>query len=326
MNKLKMMGRWLLASVLLFNASQAAAVAYCSLRDPVNTIYEFFPEASNYRSSVQNVGREARQSVQQQLPFSMHFNELGRHTLYIAQEGERRLGFVHARSETSKWGLTEFAWAFDVDMKVRSVKVQRSRDVKLLRTDPDALTSIVAGKNLPELQKLYLDSEPGSIENILASAGMKVLVVSQSVWPEEILGESIGPLLAEHFGDEVVMRPIVNMYDEEVLAELGTLQFGESPLFVRDRLKGYRVIDMTGQVLGMVAQSTFDLENHEKSLVWLIDREGKLLSVSEEGQATTFPGFESVVGYAPRSLEDCTGPAELGALELAVLARSHAKS
>ena len=319
-------GRWLLAAALLLNASQASAVAYCSLRDPVNTIYEFFPEASNYRSSVQNVGREARQSVQQQLPFSMHFNELGRHTLYIAQEGERRLGFVHARSETSKWGLTEFAWAFDVDMKVRSVKVQRSRDVKLLRYDQDALSSIVAGKSLSDLQKLYLDSEPGSIEHILASAGMKVLVVSQSVWPEEILGESIGPLLVDHFGDEVVMRPIVNMYDEEVLTELGNLDFGVSPLFVRDRLKGYRVLDMTGQVLGMVAQSTFDLENNDKSLVWLIDRQGKLLSVTEEGQVSTFAAFESVIGNTPHTLEDCTGPAELGALELAVLARSHADS
>ena len=318
--------RYLLAGLFLCNAGQAYAVAYCSLRDPVNTIYEFFPEASNYRSNVQNVGREARQSVQQQLPFDMHFNELGRHTLYIAQEGERRLGFVHARSEISKWGLTEFAWAFDVDMKVRSVKVQRSRDVKLLKYDPEALNSIVMGKGLPDLQKLYLDSEPGSIEQVLATAGMKVLVVSQSVWPEEILGEPIKTLLLENFGADVVMRPIVNMYDDSVLAELSAIQFGESALFVRDRLKGFRVIDMTGQVIGMVAQSTFDHENKEKSLVWMIDRNGTLLSVTEEGQQATFPAFADVVGYTPRSLADCSGPAELGALELAVLARSHADS
>ena len=58
----------------------------------------------------------------------------------------------------------------------------------------------------------------------------------------------------------------------------------------------------------------------------MIDRSGKLLSVTEEGQETTFSGFENVVGYTPRTLADCTGPAELGALELAVLARSHADS
>ncbi len=326
MNSKTLLSQWLLAATLLGAAGQASAVAYCSLRDPVNTIYEFFPEASSYRSNVQNVGREARQSVQHQLPFDMHFNELGRHTLYIAQEGERRLGFVHARSEVSKWGLTEFAWAFDVDMKVQSVKVQRSRDVKLLRYDPDALNSLVMGKGLPELQKLYLDSEPGSIEHVLAAAGMKVLVVSQSVWPEEILGEPIKTLLVSNFGPDVVMRPIVNMYDETVLTELSNLQFGESALFVRDRLKGFRVVDMTGKVVGMVAQSTFDHENKEKSLVWMIDRDGKLLSVTEEGEESTFPAFADVVGYLPGSLEDCSGPAELGVLELAVLARSHADS
>lgn len=317
---------WLLASVFLCTANQAVAVAYCSLRDPVNTIYEFFPEATNYRSNVQNVGRGARQTVQQQLPFRMHFNELGRHTLYIAQKADQRLGFVHARSESSDWGLTEFAWAFCVDMKVQSVKVQRSRDLKLMKYSQEELTGIVKGKNLPALQELYAESLPGSIEHTLAAAAMKVLVITQSVWPEEFLGDSIEALLAANFGEGVVMQPIVNMYDEAVMSELVALEFIDSPLFVRDRLKGFRVMDVAGQVLGLVAQSTFDLENHERSLVWMVDRNGRLLSVTEEGQETNFPVFEKIVGYTPRSLEDCTGPAELGALELAVLARSHAES
>lgn len=317
--------QWISAWLLISIAGQAYAVAYCSLRDPVNTIYDFFPEATNYRSSVQTVGRAARQSVQQQLPLRMHFNELGRHTLYIAQEGDKRLGFVHARSEISKWGLTEFAWAFCVDMKVRSVKVQRSRDLKLLQYSQQALTDMVAGKNLPALQAMYDASQPGSLEQNLAAAAMKALVITQSVWPEEILGTTIKALLAENFGEAVIMQPIVNMYDDKVMSELRAMEFGSSPLFVRDRLKGFRVLDAGGQVLGLVAQSTFDMENHEKSLVWMVDHQGTLLSVTEEGQTTTFSAFAEVVGHTPHALADCSGLAELGAFELAVLARSHAK-
>ena len=321
----KTLMHWIAAALLLSITGQAYAVAYCSLRDPVNTIYDFFPDANNYRSSVQTVGREARQSVQQQLPFSMHFNELGRHTLYVAQQGEQRLGFVHARSEISKWGLTEFAWAFCADMKVVSVKVQRSRDLKLLQYTQADLTELVYGKNLPALQDMYEQSQPGSLEHTLASAGMKALVITQSVWPEEILGNTIKTLLARNFGEDVIMRPIVNMYDDTVMSKLRAMKFGSSPLFVRDRLKGFRVMDAGGQVLGLVAQSTFDLENNEKSLVWMVDNQGTLLSVTEEGQENTFPAFAELVGHTPHSLEDCSGLAELGAMELAVLARSHTK-
>ncbi len=318
--------RCLAMLLMLCLAGQTHAVAYCSLRDPVNAIYEFFPEATNYRSNVRNVGREARRSVQEQLPFRMHFNELGRHTLYVAQEGEQRLGFVHARSEVSKWGLTEFAWAFCVDMKVRSVRVQRSRDLKLLTHSEEELTAIVAGKNLPALRDLYYGSEPGSVEHTLSAAAMKVLVITQSVWPEEILGDAVQSLLAQNFGERAHLRPLVDLYDEAVMGELETLSMMESPLFLRDRLKGFQVLDAEGEVLGMVFQSTFDLESQEKSLIWMIDRQGTLLSVTEEGQASTYPAFAGVVGHAPHGLEECTGPAELGALELAVLARAHAES
>jgi len=44
-----------LTFVLLVQTQSAFAVAYCALRDPVNTIYELFPEADSYRSSVQTI-------------------------------------------------------------------------------------------------------------------------------------------------------------------------------------------------------------------------------------------------------------------------------
>ena len=198
--------------------------------------------------------------------------------------------------------------------------------MKLLTQSEEALTAIVAGKNLPALRALYYQSEPGSVEHTLAAAAMKVLVITQSVWPDEILGDAGEGLLAENFGESVTLHPLVDLYDDAVMARLEALSMSESPLFLRDRVKGFRVMDEAGIVLGMVVQSTFDLESQEKSLVWMIDREGRLLSVTEEGEAITYPAFAGVVGHTPQSLEDCTGPAELGALELAVLARSHARN
>lgn len=93
---------FLLLNLLLLLSVETQAVAYCALRDLVNTIYTLFPEADAYRSSVKTIGRSARQAVLDQLPFKIHFNELGRHTLYMALQNGDVIGMVHARSEMTE--------------------------------------------------------------------------------------------------------------------------------------------------------------------------------------------------------------------------------
>ena len=133
-------------------------MAYCALRDPVATIYELFPEADNYRTVVRTVDRNTRKAVQELTQLKLHFNELGRHSLYIAQRGDAVLGYVHARSELGEWGLIELAWGIETDETIRGVKVQRARDPGLLEPGAmDAHRPALLGKNLTQLQSGLTD-------------------------------------------------------------------------------------------------------------------------------------------------------------------------
>ena len=118
--------RPILSSIIALAAFLAVEVppivhgqAYCALRDPVSTIQEFAPGSSGHRSIVETVSGSARAKVSEKLPFTIHFNELGKHTLYVVLKDGRPDGLVHARSEKGKWGLVEIVWFFDLDLNVQ---------------------------------------------------------------------------------------------------------------------------------------------------------------------------------------------------------------
>ena len=129
---------FLLSFALAAAASSTAwAQAYCALRDPVRQVYEMYPGAKSYRSIVRTVAQKHRSIIADQLPFTMHFTELGRHTVYVALDGAKPIGLVHVRSERGQWGLVEVAWATDLDMHIVDFRFQRCREraVKLLDTE-----------------------------------------------------------------------------------------------------------------------------------------------------------------------------------------------
>ena len=76
-----------------------SAQAYCGLRDPVRNIYRIYPEADAYRSIVRSVDKRTRTLVSERLPFTLHFNELAKHTVYVAVKETLPVGLVHVRSE-----------------------------------------------------------------------------------------------------------------------------------------------------------------------------------------------------------------------------------
>lgn len=324
----KSLGALTLGLSLLLASCVANAVAYCSLRDPVNTIYELFPEADGYRSSVRTVGRTAREAVVEALALEIHFNELGRHTLYIAQRDGRPLGFVHARSESSRWGLTEFAWAISADQRIVGMKVQRSRDRELRGDRATPYQAMVVGKDVAALQALYESSRPDSIDRIVIASALKTLVITGEVWAEEVLHAQSGTadapkLVQQHFDEPVRFERLSNPYTAKVRAQLDALDLAESPIFLREQLQMFRVLGEQGAPLGLVVRTQFDLENPKRMVDWVLDRHGRVLSVATPGASKPHEAFLSVIDYLPRQMKDCTSAAELGAFELGVVARQH---
>ncbi|NTS78489.1 hypothetical protein HR060_16720 [Catenovulum sp. SM1970] len=181
-------------------SSQLWAEAYCGLRDPVSIISKLYPSFTGFRSIVRTIDAETRIQVAKELPgMPLHFGELGRHTLYVIQRNNNILGFVHVRSEQSRWGLIEVAWAITPDMKIKSYEFQRCRhtDRKMLETK--LAKSLFSGKSLSELMSEYDFNEnkvrsqfydgidyDGDLAISVFKCAMKTLLVTQLVWQQEI--------------------------------------------------------------------------------------------------------------------------------------------
>lgn len=191
--------RAVLFALLIGVPFEIHAVAYCALRDPVHAMQEFFPEFSSYRSILGVVGPELRNTLNEKLPYQTHFDEFGKHTLYVAYLDDQAIGIVHARTEKGDWGLDELVWSFNIDMTVRDFRFQRSRSRWKAEIQSDEFKKVLQGKGFDELTQLLSEdgaeyrgvdsSLPQGAEGIAATvvrSALKTMVVTEYVWGQEL--------------------------------------------------------------------------------------------------------------------------------------------
>lgn len=187
------------ATTLMLAASTAHSIAFCDLRDPTRQIYDLYPEATAYRSLVDEIDDEVKQDVSDFLPFDLHARELGMHTLYVALADEQPLGLVHVRSEASRWGLIEIVWSLGLDLKVQDFRFQRCRDSGCRTLSEGNFNALLEGKTLAELKSEFgpeddrrhteLENAVGShadLANAVIRSAMKTLLITDLVWGQEI--------------------------------------------------------------------------------------------------------------------------------------------
>ncbi len=178
---------------ILITPSLAQAAAFCALRDPAPQIYELYPSATNYRSLVSVIDDSIRTSITEELPFTLHNRELGKHTLYVALKAHEPLGFVHVRSEASKWGLIEIAWSLDLDLNVRDMRFQRCRDPSCKALAKDKFKGLMANKSSTELRamlavaeadpaSLGVDKKHQSLALAVLRSALKTIAVTRRAW------------------------------------------------------------------------------------------------------------------------------------------------
>jgi hypothetical protein len=199
MSLLKLPVACLVSLAVLGGCDAALAQAYCALRDPVQTIFALYPSMSTYRSIVATVGESARSEIGRQLGMSLHHDELGRHTLYVALEGEKPIGLVLVRAERTQWGLAEIAWALDFDLRVVDFRIQRSRSGSRGVLESEAFRSRIRGSTAQALAHMLSRSGPGldppgielsaddrALAQAIVTSGLKAISASQSVWGEDV--------------------------------------------------------------------------------------------------------------------------------------------
>lgn len=176
-------------------APPAQAQAFCALRDPVAQIYGLFDEANGYRSFVRTIDLGTRKHVFEQLGYPMHRGELGRHTVYVATRDGEPIGLVHVRSERSRWGLVEVAWALDTELRILDFAMQRCRSSRCDELDQAAFRDRIRGKSLDELvgllssdgralvaPELAISDKTKELAAIVVRNASKTIVVTELHW------------------------------------------------------------------------------------------------------------------------------------------------
>ena len=332
-------------SVLTFlafgiTASQASAQAYCKLRDPVSQIKTLYPDSRDYRSIVRTVNAGARNAVGNALPFDLHFNELGRHTLYVAQEGKRPVGLIHARSEEGPWGLVEIVWALNFDMTVKNFFFQRCRSPFRAEVEGEKFKELLLGKSLDEIGELL--AEDGKTLNVtnnvlstdamelglaVVRSAMKTIVVTDHVWESDIRTLMAFSNVTEWFDGADFVETIEDVYSPSVLAALEKRGLADTDLGIdRESVTVLLAYDKDKSLLGLRVSTEWRYGENPVSIWWTLTPEPMIMDVSA---VTGWPekamddAFKLVVGLniAGKSA-DCSSFAGLMACEVLVVAQA----
>jgi len=179
-----------------FSSAQAA---FCSLRDPNIAITTLYDEQISFRSVVNIITDKDRNFISSLLPFTLHRDEVGKHTLYFILKEGKTVGFVQARSELSDWGVVEIAWAINLDMTVQGFFYQRCRSSQCRSDKVAKLQRLMRGKTFYQLRDLLnrdgevdfsrLDASFGEIAHIVQltlQSALKTLALTESAWQRDI--------------------------------------------------------------------------------------------------------------------------------------------
>ena len=329
----------LLCGALACSISMSALAAYCALRDPVSAMRSLFPESSGFRSIVTTIDSGVRERVGEEIPFSIHFNELGRHTLYVALDETSPLGLVHVRSEASSWGLIEVAWALDLDLRVTSMMFQRCRIPACSENFLNAAVGLLKGKSASEIARLLSvdgeslspevnavpESDRGLLLSVIRSA-LKTIHVTRLGWDSEVLELKRQSLANGAFGGDRDLALV------ELAVPAGTVVALERDVGVRTDITrdDVLVFDVTedGASEGRIVNAGWRYRGTLHQLTWLFDAEGGVIDVDSLGgwpDEEVAQAFMALIGERFADSEDCTTPAQVVAYELAYIARRAAK-
>ncbi len=318
--------------------SSYATAAFCSLRDPVETIKTLYPQSTSFKSVVKIIDEDVRSEVQSLLPpNTLHFSELGKHTLYIAFKKEEPLGYVHVRSEESNWGLVEIAWSINLNMEIDDFKFQRCRNRQKRVLEKDEFRQQLQGKNFEQIiallnndgmtlnpQKITVPPKAKALAEVVLRCGMKTLLVTQLAWSKEINKYRLYASAKIHFkqmSEIVVMEHAV----KKSLSHLKTI-FGEVNTGIdRSSVKVAKVFDTKQSLLGLIYIGDLTIDRSASTVEWAISPVGKVIGVNNLmgwKHPSTQRAFENTVGNRYSKVNHCNNRAELVTLEALLTAKT----
>ena len=316
----------LMLSVGLSHPQPSNAIAYCALRDPVEAIRFLYPHAESHRSIVRAIDNDAREQILESLSFSLHFNELGKHTLYTILDDTKPIGFVHVRSELAPWGLMEVAWALSPDLTIKNFMFQRCRSSECSPEAIAAMLNLLADKSLEELKSYLSDNGENltaeaaghvSLNNkgfaaALVRSALKTIAVTGVTWADEISTIQRDALIREAFSASDIQAARAEI-DEQAFQALKAVHNGGGSMLESASVVAYQVLD-GDRGIGYVTSGRWHDHHQQRTTHWVFNRDGEVLStrtVPRFAQQTYRESFEELAGLNVANAENCSTASQM---------------
>lgn len=300
--------------------------AYCSLRDPVAAIQKLYPASNRYRSLVRLIDQKVRTGISRQMPFSLHFNEIGQHTLFLALSDERPVGFVHARSEISNTGMIELAWAISLDMTVQGFYFQRCRSPRCNESLTKKISSELQGKSFEEV-RLFLSQDGlrfnstypnryGEDESLVLSvirSALKTLKVTELAWAEDIAKIQRDQISLDH------LKSSGNLEYKRIRATVDKNDPSSYDSMINTDSIEVHLVLQNGKEVGRLVEAGWQQGQYNGELIWLFSPQGDVIDIKskQKWQSTEVASsFAEVIGQKFSKNMSCSSATEVAGKEL----------
>lgn len=325
--------------LLLLSQTYSWSQAYCALRDPVNSIYNAFPEANTYKSVVRLVNEQTRLEISEQLPFTLHFNELGQHTLYIAAFDKKPLGMIHVRSESGSWGLVEIAWSLTADLRIKDFNFQRCRSRQRGTVESEDFKQQIRGKSFAEIRVLLNETGDGLnssqlkvnslakelVVTVLRSA-LKTLLVTELTWKQDVALVRVLSQVYAFFPTANKLERFDSIYTETVVRELREFTNSDSGSPIdRENSLGVRLLDEDGKLMGHVFKTSWESLGIRADLWWSIGSDMIIREVLPDGDWPSddvAAAFMEVNGMNYSDIHNCQSAAQIVGAEMLIMCKA----
>ena len=320
---------------LLCTSRPVHAVAYCALRDPFAALQTMYPEADAHHSIVRIIGPEARDHVAENLPFSLHFNELGKHTLYVVASDGKPIGLIHARSEPYVWGLVEIVWSLNMDLTIRDFQFQRCRSRSCGDLENGQFKRQLIGKSQQQLSRYLTDdgqflspdglSVPMGAEALALSllrSAIKTVVITGYAWRDDLTEFTRSSESDSPFPSAKTVEELGNLYASVTQGAGARKLFASATAVDRDSVSGYLYRDAEDRPLGYRVSAQLDLGEFSGRYEWTFSADGRVLEVNAAGRwpnAEVYQSFAELAGRRFTAEDQCSSAVELATHELATL-------
>jgi hypothetical protein len=260
--------------------------AQTRLRDPQQSVFAAFPDADAFQAIIRNIDPQARQRIEGRLPFRVHLDELGEHTVYVALRKRLPLGMVYVVSEEDAFGFTEVRWAITLDLRLSGFEFQRTRSQQRETIEGSEFARLLHGKSMSDLARMLDDDgtledsvrgvPPGGEElaTALVRSALKAMAVVDEVWVTEVvkLHDLAVGIRAFPSGVRFIrLWPPVRAADEAPPPELTDIQY-----VVRAYGRESRELGAVAQIRGAVPATT---------LSWIVDETGRIVRLEAPTEA-----------------------------------------